>query len=201
VSYLLKLAGIADPGFATVFAGWNVWAVWQVKDLPLSVWMAGVSRDRQLQIWVEDAVRLGAPGTIVADSIDLKGGQVQILAGPPAGLSVVERKDIVPNLKMLDSEGELRYVRFYNRGAPSKLIWPSDGSYMLESVFQPSASAPATSGPAPMTIPGTLNNGVSESLSQSGLTSLLFTGGLIALGVYALPLILTTRKVSSRAKG
>ena len=97
---------------APVFPGWNVWKVWQVKDLPFSLMMFGVSRDLQLQIWVEDQVRLNAPGSDVADPADLKGSKVQIIADAP-GLSTAMAKESVPGPAMVVSgPADLRVVRF-----------------------------------------------------------------------------------------
>lgn len=147
--------------FAPVFEGWNVWSVYQKKDLDFELTMVGLDRDRRLRIWVEDAVRLGAPNAKVADPIDLKGGQIQILPSPPADLSVKARKEDVggPSALMLDGPAELRTVRFFNRGAADHLTWPHDANYLLNEVFQPSASSPATTGGAPSTIGETVATG------------------------------------------
>lgn len=142
-----------DPSLAHVFPGWNVWAVDQVKDLPFDPLMVGVDREAQLRIWVEDAVRLGAPGATVADPIALKGSQIQILADAPTGLPVFQHKEQVPGDPMLtDGESSLRYVRFFNRGEASDLPWPHDDSYILDQILTPSPGSAATSGPGPGTI-------------------------------------------------
>lgn len=175
--------------FAKVFPGWNVWAVWQQKDLNFEPLHVGESRDRRLRIWIEDAVRLGAPGTIVADPVDLKGGQIEILPGAPAGLSQVQRKEDTSGPAMLlDGPGELRFVRFYNRGAPGSLVWPHDGNYLLDAVYQPDPKNETTSGPAPSTIGGTVAGGVKEvagdALSGLGTVAAIGALTLVAWGAY-----------------
>ena len=142
-----------DPALlAPVFPGWNVWAVYELDDLPFSLLMVGVDRDRQLRIWVEDAVRLHAPGATVADPVDLKGPMIEILAGVPEGLKSAARKESVPGPPMLtDGPASRRVVRFFNRGAEARLPWPHDGSFLLDEVYTPDAHNPATSGPGPAT--------------------------------------------------
>lgn len=179
--------GKVNSAMAPVFPGWNVWKVWQVKDLPFSLMMLGVSRDRQLQIWVEDQVRLNAGGTDVADPADLKGSHVQILADAP-GLSTAVQKESVPGPAMLvDGPADLRAVRFFNKGGQSQLPWPHDESYLLEAVLQPQADNPATSGPAPVTIGQTIGNGVIQPIGDalSAIPSWLKYGG-IAVGLFVL---------------
>lgn len=153
--------------FAPVFVGWNVWAVYQVQDLDFNPLMWGVDRDRQLRLWVEDSVRLGAPGAIVADPIDLKGGQVEILPGAPEGLTVEARKEQVSGPAMLvDGPAELRFVRFYNRGQASRLVWPHNNNYLLDRVYTPKPTAPATQGPPPTTIGTGIGEGVGQAAGE-----------------------------------
>lgn len=150
--------------FAPIFPGWNVWSVFQVRDLDFNPLMLGVSRDRQLRIWVEDAVRLGAPGATVADPVDLKGGQVEILPSKPAGLSVAIRKEQVGGSAMVvDGPADLRFVRFFNRGAKANLVWPHDDNYLLNEVFTPNPTAPATQGPPPPTVGSGVGQGVGSA--------------------------------------
>lgn len=150
---------MSEIAFAPIFPGWNVWNIWQVKLLPFSLWMLGVSRDRQLQIFVEDAVRLHSASD-TADPIDLKGSQVEIIAGAP-GLATATRKEQVPGPAMtVSGPAELRTVRFFNRGEASQVAWPHDESYLLDEVFEPSPTNPATSGAAPTTIGRTVGHGV-----------------------------------------
>jgi len=173
--------------FATVFPGWNVWTVYQVKDLsdtnPL-FW--GLDRERRLRIWVEDKLRLGAAGAVVADPVDLKGGQIEILPSPPTDLSVIERKEGVGGASALivDGPADLRTVRFFNRGAPSKLVWPHDDEYLLNEVFQPSPKAQSTSGPAPTTITNTVGSGVAGAASGFIWKSGLAVAAAAALALY-----------------
>lgn len=158
---------LANPEFLTITPGWNVWDVWQVKNLPFSIAMMGLDRDRQLRIWVEDKVRLGAPGSVIADPIDLKGGQVQILNGKPVGLSTGQRKEQVSGpLLVVDGPADLRTVRFFNRGDSAVMAWPHDESYLLDQTYVPSPSNPATSGPAPDTIAGGIGKGASGPVKE-----------------------------------
>lgn len=146
---------MAVTEFADVFPGWNVWAVYQSKDLDFGLQWVGVSRDDRLRIWVEDELRLNAPGAEVADPYAFKGSQIQILPGPPRGLDIFSRKEDVPGPAMtIDSPVEVRYVRFFNRGPEARLVWPhdkGDKNYLLNVVYKPSASAPVTQGPGPAT--------------------------------------------------
>lgn len=174
--------------FLTVYPGWNVWQVWQVKDLPFSLMMVGVSPERQLRIWTEDAVRLGAPGANVSDSIDLKGGQVELLRAAPEGLSSDKRKESVPGPAMtVSGPANLFTLRFFNRGKQAQMVWPHDESYLLEQTFKPSPVNPATAGPGPGTIAGNTGSGITKPLSDIGkeLLPLLLVGGALVLGYYA----------------
>jgi hypothetical protein len=179
----------ADSPMAPVFAGWNVWAVWQVMDLPFSVMMVGVSRDSQLKIWVEDQVRLHAPGAEVADPLDLKGGQVEILTGSP-GLQTAMRKENVPGPALVvetqDVAPQLRFVRFFNRGAASELPWPHDESYLLDAVFRPDAANSATKGSGPGTILDRNITGPAGAAGKTVLEVAAVAALLAALGYAAL---------------
>lgn len=177
---------------APIFKGWNVWDIFQSKDLGFSVWMWGVSRDRQLRIFVEDAVRLGAPGAVVADPLDLKGGQVEILNSQPPGLIQTARKEQLPNFAQalinLQQPADLRTVRFFNRGDESQLLWPSDPNYLLDAVYKPDPSNVVTKGDtAPVTIGDTVASGATQpagailsSLVKSPVTWVAAAG----LGLY-----------------
>src|ERR1700742_4307115 len=159
---------MADTNTAPIFAGWNVWAVWQVKDLPFSIMMLGVSRDRQLQIWVEDQTRVNG-GASTADPIDLKGSSVQILNGAPTDLQVAGRKESVSGPTMaVEGDAELRYVRFYNRGDATSLPWPHDESYLLDSVYEPSKTSPTTNSAPPPTIGQTVGGGLASPIVDAG---------------------------------
>jgi len=172
--------------FAPVFPGWNVWTVYQVKDLndtnPL-FW--GLDRDRRLRIWVEDAIRLGAPSTRVADPADLKGGQIEILPSKPAELKTNARKEDVggSSAMLVDGPAELRVVRFFNRGEQGQLTWPHDDNYLLNEVLTPSPSSPATSSAPPKTIGGTVGGGVAEVAKDAGVGTLVAGAAALALGI------------------
>jgi len=180
--------------FFTVTPGWNVWSVYQVKDLDFSPLMVGVSRDRRLRIWVEDAVRLGAAGADVADAVDLKGGQVEILpgAGSVAGLKVAARKEGVSGPSLLvDGPDDLRYVRFFNRGQAAQLAWPHDDNYLVNEVFEPSANVAATQGSAPSTIGDTTLKPVIEGVGEAAGT--VAKVGIAALAAFVLLKVLFRR--------
>lgn len=163
-----------DRAFAPVFKGWNVWVVAQKKDLGFNPLMVGISRDRQLRIWVEDQVRENAGGAELADPIAFKGSQVEILPARPTGLKSSQNKDQVPgeNSLFLDAPADLRVVRFFNRGAPSRLVWPHDDDYLLDEVLQPDEGNPTTSGPPPKTI----TEDVTEPLKDIGAGVLTVVG-------------------------
>lgn len=181
--------------FVDVHPGWNVWSVYQVKDLPFSVLMVGVSRDRQLRLWVEDAIRLGSSGPIVADPADLKGGQIEILPAEPAGLAVAQRKEAVGgNALVVDGPADLRYVRFYNRGAPGSVSWPHDSSYLLNEVFTPDPKNAATSGPGPSTIGQTVGGGVAEVAKDAGVGTLASGIVVVAVGILGFQFLLNRKR-------
>lgn len=179
----------------TVYPGWNVWDVYQVNDLPFSIMMLGVSPERQLRIWVEDSVRLGAPGATVADSVDLKGGQVEILSGPPSGLTQIARKEqLSGTIPVVSGPATLKTVRFFNRGDKATMAWPHDESYLLDAVYLPSPTNPVTSGPSPTTISQTVGSGVSQPVGDL-LKSLLPIGLVIGGGLLLLEALNQTRRV------
>jgi len=173
-----------QSAFAPIFPGWNVWQVWQVKDLPFSIAMLGVSPDRQLRIWVEDEVRLHSASD-VADPIDLKGGQVEIIDSAP-GLSAAMRKEDVPGgpAFVVDGPAELKTVRFFNKAGQTQIAWPHDESYLLEAVLEPKADNPATSGPAPTTIGQTVGGGIAKPIGEAfGEIPWYVWGGVAFIGV------------------
>ena len=51
-------AAPTPAGFAPVFAGWNVWSVWQKNDLDIEIGSIGLDADRRLRVWVEDTARI-----------------------------------------------------------------------------------------------------------------------------------------------
>lgn len=176
------MSEIKDSNFAPIFAGWNVWNIYQVNDLDFSLLMVGVSPERQLRIFVEDWLRLA--GVDIADSIDLKGSQVEILNGPPTGLKVVARKESLPlSIPAVNGPATLKTVRFFNRGEAQNVAWPHNDNYLLDEVFQPSSDAPATSGPPPSTIGGNIGSGLLkpiEDLAKKAATSpIVWIGGAL----------------------
>ncbi len=185
----------APVGFATIFPGWNVWAVRQKDDLdfegPL---MIGVDRDRQLRIWVELTVE-AAPGVAVRDSeldvSQLKGDEIQIIpdAGGLEEFETQAEQRPGANL-MVDGPSTVRLVRFHNRGAASVIPWPASlpvfgtHNYLLETVYEPSSSNPITSGPAPDTLAGTLDEaGEAVGKAASSAGKILLWVGVAALGI------------------
>ncbi len=174
--------------FLTIYPGPNIWDVWQLKDLPFSVSMFGVSPDRQLRIWVEDAVRLRGPGSSVADPLDLKGGQVEVLNGKPSGLKAGQRKEQVPGPAMFVSgPATLKTVRFFNRGEKAFMAWPHDSEYLLDQTYIPDPGNPATTGPAPPTIGGTIGGGIVSPIKDlvSEIPSVVYIGGvMLAVGYF-----------------
>ena len=192
-----------QTGFAPIFPGWNVWQVWQVKDLPFSISMIGVSPERQLRIWVEDEVRLHSAAD-VADSIDLKGGQVQIIPGGDQGLATIMRKEQVPDgaTFLVDGPASLFTVRFFNRGEKTAIAWPHDESYLLDAVLGPDPTNSATSGPAPTKIAQTVGEGVTQPITDAvkSVPWYLWVAGLVGLGFVLLPSGEVIRKVAKRKK-
>jgi hypothetical protein len=192
---LMVVAGVT-VGLVPIFKGWNVWQVWQVKDLDFSPLMVGVSRDTQLRIWVEDAVRLGDSNVEVADPIDFKGSHVEILVAPPTGLAVAKAddgtpltKDHLPGDPLLvetqDEAPELRSVRFFNRGPEGRIVWPHDDNYLLDAVFQPDPKNPLTAGPGPRTIGETVKKPVTDAALDVGLIA----AGVAVAAVLAIALL------------
>lgn len=156
-------------GFAPVFPGWNVWSVYQSTDPDNSIFgdimNAGMSLDRQLQVWVENEIKDNAPGTAVADPANpaaLRGDQIQIVPGAGSLAVAFNRREQLPefagdlHLGKAGTQGNapLRFVRFFNRGVASVMPWPRDQNYILESVFQPSSTNPITNAPAPSSLGG-----------------------------------------------
>lgn len=150
---------------APIYKGWNVWSVYQVTDLDFSVAMIGINRDTQLRIWVEDQIRLNATEATVADIIDFKGSQIQILNGKPLLVVAVRKEQISGPAMLLDGPAELRYVRFFNRGNASQLLWPHDDNYLLNEVYRPSTTDPLTTGGGPLTTTDNVTKPLYESVS------------------------------------
>ena len=64
-------AAAIPAGNAPVFAGWNVWDVWQAADPDQGVlgaiWNAGISQEQLLKLWVENQVEDSALGANVSE--------------------------------------------------------------------------------------------------------------------------------------
>lgn len=180
-------------GFAPIFAGWNVWSMYQATKPDLSifseVWQAGESPERRLQVWVEDRIKEAAPGSAVADPTNpaaLRGDQIQIIPSPGT-LKIAATRADVPNAAAIshlgedDAQGSLtpHYVRFFNRGAETTMPWPFDKNFLLDVVYQPDSTNPITSSPAPSSLAG----GASDF--GQGIQYGIKMGGY-ALGAYVL---------------
>jgi hypothetical protein len=200
------VVGAIAPGFVQIFAGWNVWEVWQSQEPILgvadSVLNLGVPLERQLRIWVEDKIKDGAPAAAVADPLNplaLKGAQVEIISNP-AGLELLQTRGDIPELAgalQLGKEGSQalkRTVRFFNRGSDTGMSWPHDQNYLLDAVYQPSRTNPITNGAAP----GSLGGAADKLEKQVGavVTTIAVVGG-VALGAYLLISILNAQKAVS----
>ena len=187
----LPVADTRPAGFAPVFAGWNVWDVWQSQD-PIqgiggAILNAGLSLDRQLRIWVEDSVQDGAPGVAVADPANpaaLKGDQVQIIPNS-GGLAAAATRSEVPELAGAlqlghqDSAALKRTVRFFNRGDRSVLPWPHDANYVLDAVYVPSSQSPITNAGPPSSLGGAASN--AANAIGHGLETLAWVGAGIGI--------------------
>lgn len=185
---------MTDPvpaGFAPIFAGWNVWSVWQKNDLDTEIGSIGLSDERRLRVWVEDTAD-AASGAQLHDPLNpsakhFDGDEVDVLPGP-AGLSVaVDRSSVPVGIPPLQGAVTLRFVRFFNRGLATVLPWPNSSNYLLETVYQPSASNTATNAPAPTSATEIAKQAAADAAAAlgSGLTVLAWVGG----GIVALLLL------------
>jgi hypothetical protein len=189
---------------APVFAGWNVWSLWQADDPDQSVlgtiWHAGESQERLLRVWVEDQIRDNAPGAAVADPANpaaLSGDPVLPIP-VPTGLAVTATRASIPELSgalqlgTKTSEAHLKAVRFFNRGGFAVLPWPHDANFVLDTVFTPSPSSPLTNGPGPSTLGGLASD------ASSALAHGLETVAWVAAGAAALYLLATLARRSTQ---
>jgi hypothetical protein len=188
----------APAGFAPIFAGWNVWDVWQATDPTFQVMMAGLSLDRRLRIWVENATK-EAPGVAVADPANpaaIVGDQVQIIP-KVEGLELARSRGAVPELggfQQVGSSGSgaaLRTVRFFNRGTAGAVPWPHDENDLLENVWTPDASNPVTNAPQPSSL-----GGLATELSEDAKTALkvVAIGAGVVLGGVLIYVFVTSSK-------
>lgn len=192
----------APSGFAPIFAGWNVWDVWQASDPTFDLMLAGLSQDRRLRIWVENETK-AAPGVAVADPANpaaLVGDQVQIIP-KVEGLELARARGAVPDLagaQQIGKDGsraELRTVRFFNRGAAGAVPWPHDENDLLENVWTPSASNPVTNAPQPSSL-----GGLATELSEDAKTALkvvAIVAGVGLTGVLIYALVSSSRKAAA----
>lgn len=182
----------APAGFAPVFAGWNVWSVWQKNDLDIEIGSIGLDADRRLRVWVEDTAD-AASGAQLHDPLNpnpthFDGDEVDLIAGD-AGLTVALGRDTVPNAAslLLDGPATLRFVRFFNRGADTIVPWPHSSNYLLENVYMPSATNAATSAPPPESTGGDVQKAAGAVANAVGGGAKLILIGLgIAGGIYVL---------------
>lgn len=174
-------------GFAPVFAGWNVWDVYQADDPSFSVWELGESPARRLQVWVENAAS-SATGAAVSDPVNplaLRGDQVQIVPSP-SGLTIAATREDIPGLAGQQQVGpkgttaSLHTVRFFNRGTDTSLPWPHEEEFLLNVVYQPTTSNPLTSAPAPGSLAGAASS-AGDSLAQVAKVASYGIGAFVVL--------------------
>jgi hypothetical protein len=189
-----ETVGAAPLGFATVFKGWNVWGVRQKDDLDFEALMIGVSRDRRLRIWAEDAAD-SAPGAAVADSANpfvLKGSQVEIINSVGSLVTAETQGESLAGVN-LDGPSTVRFVRFFNRGVEAVTPWPHDSNYLLETVYQPSTDSPITNAPGPSSLAGSVSQATGE---VSSAVKMLAIGGGVVLAVVLITSLVKSRKAA-----
>jgi len=199
--------GAPAPGFVTVYPGWNVWALWRSDDPDRSIfsdiWNAGLSADRELQIWVENQIKDNANGAAVADPANpaaLRGDQIQII--PSAnGLAVDGTRADIPELAgavqlgKKSSKASRVFVRFYNRGEQSLMPWPHDQNVLLDASFVPSTSNQLTNGAAPSSLGGAATDLANSA--ESVVKVIAIGGGLVLAAVLVIALANTSRKAAA----
>lgn len=204
--------GTDEPGIIPIFPGWNVWSVWQVKDLDFDPFMIGVTDERRLRIWVEDQIREKAGAAEVADPLALKGTSIQVLPSVPIGLKIMARKEQVNGcegdgcagpLMVVDGPATLKTVRFFNRSnSQTSMPWPHDDNYLVDSTYIPNVDNPITSGPGPGTILSSATTPISEGMKEltSTLTTVLVGGAVVYLAVMLGPPIIAMVQKRLNAK-
>jgi hypothetical protein len=195
-------------GFVPIFAGWNVWDIWQADKPSFSVMTVGESLQRQLQVWIENAIKDGAPGAAVADPLNpaaLRGDQIQPIA-PVKGLAIAATRADIPDLAgaKLDSGGDtatLRTVRFWSRATAPRyalattMPWAHDDDYLLNVVYQPSAGNAVTNAPQPGSLAGT---GSDIAAGVGTALNVIAIGGAAVLGVVLIvSLVNSSKKVAA----
>jgi hypothetical protein len=193
-----------SAGFAQLFKGWNVWDVWQSQDptegLGGLILNAGVSLPRQLRIWVEDWLRDHAPSAAVADTANpfaLKGSQVEIVSNPN-GLELLQTRADVPELAGAlqlgkeGSQGKKFTVAFFNRGDETAVDWPHDENYLLDAVYQPSATNPLTNRGAPTSLAGAAST--AASTAEGVIKTVAIVAGVGIGALLIVQILQSTRK-------
>src|SRR5260221_1499969 len=60
-------ASIVPPGLVPIFAGWNVWDIWQADKPSFDVIALRETLQRQLQVWIQNQIKDNAPCSPEAD--------------------------------------------------------------------------------------------------------------------------------------
>ena len=176
----------ADPGFAPIFKGWNVWSVYALNDLHTELGGIGLSPDRRLRIWVENTIKDNAPAAAVDDQANpnkLVGAMIEIIQNPGTLTPAVNRVQLPGAPILLDGPASLHTVRFFNRGEETELSWPHSDNFLLDTVYAPSSASPITSGAPPSSLAGDVG-AAAESVKH--LTVVVLEVAAIGAGVAAL---------------
>lgn len=189
-------------GFAPVFAGWNVWDLWQAsspdENILGALWHAGISADQLLRLWVENQVEKNAPGANVSDPLNpnpehFRGDEIEILPVKPTDLAVAAARETAGlggalQVGVPGSSALFRSVRFYNRGQAAIMPWPHDQNFVLDATYEPSVTNPITNSQPPTTAGGTIKAGAEAAEKALGE---LVTVAAWGLGGIALILVLS----------
>lgn len=197
----------AGPGFVTVFPGWNVWALWRSdnpdRSIFADIWNAGMSPDRELQVWVENQIKDNANGAAVADPANpaaLRGDQIQIIPGAN-GLPIDATRADIPELAGAvqlgekDSKATRVFVRFYNRGQQTIMPWPHDGNVLLDDSFLPSKTNALTNGPPPGSLAGAAADFAKQA--ETVVTVIAIGGGLVLATVLVIAIANASKKAAA----
>lgn len=175
------------PGFAPLFAGWNVWSVWQKNDLDFELGGVGLDAERRLRVWVEDMAD-AASGAQLHDPLNpsakhFDGDEVDVLQNAAGLAPAVDRTSVPVGIPPLEGAVTLRYVRFFNRGVATVLPWPHSSNYLLEAVYAPAKDNPVTNAPAPVSATETVKDGAKAAASGLGSLATVAAWGVGALVV------------------
>lgn len=195
-------------GLVPIFAGWNVWDIWQADKPSFDVMALGETLQRQLQVWIENQIKDNAPGSAVADPANplaLRGDQIQPISHV-TGLAIAATRADIPELKdaSLNSAGDtatLRTVRFWSRAsAPqfsvaTSMPWPHDDDYLLNVVYQPSAKSPVTNAPQPGSLAGAAS--AAAAAGSSILSTVAIVGGVVLVGGVIIALASASKKAAA----